>query len=68
MNDLYFSLRPLSEGQVRQIAVHKEERSGKRMEDLRKVEVVLTKESSDDKGLPSSSAELVDTPDLHGHF
>ena len=38
MNDLYFGLRPLSEGQVRQIAVHKDERSGKRMEDLRKVD------------------------------
>ena len=58
MNDLYFSLRPLSEGEVRQIAVHKEERSGKRMEDLRKVEVVLTRESSDDKRLLISNGKL----------
>ena len=52
MKDLYFGLRPLSEGEVRYIAVHKEERSGKRMEDLRKVEVVLTRESPEDKRLP----------------
>ncbi len=58
MNDLYFGLRPLSEGEVRYIAVHKEERSGKRMEDLRKVEVVLTRESSEDKGLRTSNSEL----------
>lgn len=58
LNDLYFGVRPLNEGQVRQIAVHKEERSGKRMDELRKVEVVLTRESSDDKKLRSSSAEL----------
>lgn len=58
MNDLYFGHRPLSEGQVRYIAVHKDERSGKRMEQLRKVEVILTKESSDDKKLRSSNSKL----------
>jgi len=59
MNDLYFGLRPLSEGQVRYIAVHKDERSGKRMEDLRKVEVLLTMESSDDKITSNCKLRLV---------
>ncbi len=58
MNDLYFDHRPLREGQVRYIAVHKDERSGKSMEQLRKVEVILTKESTDDKKLRSSNSKL----------
>lgn len=51
VHDLYFDLRPLSEGQVRYIAVHKDEKSGKRMGELRKVDVVLTKEAVDDQQL-----------------
>lgn len=45
VNDLYFDVRPLREGQIRYIAVSKEEGSGKRMEELEKVEVILTREA-----------------------
>jgi hypothetical protein len=51
MNDLYFALRPLREGQIRYIAVSKEEGSGKRMEELEKVEVILTKTAPWDEEL-----------------
>lgn len=49
VNDLYFDLRPLGEGQIRYIAAHKGEKSGKRMEELRKAEVILTKEAAEDE-------------------
>jgi hypothetical protein len=51
VNDLYFDLRPLGEGQIRYIAVSKGEGSGKRMEELEKVEVILTKEAPWDEEL-----------------
>jgi len=51
VQDLYFDLRSLSEGQVRYIAVHSDEKSGKEMAELRKVDIVLTKEAADDRVL-----------------
>lgn len=54
MNDLYFDVRPLRAGQIRYIAVSKEEGSGKRMEELEKVEVILTKEAPWDAELIKS--------------
>jgi len=49
VNDLYFDLRPLGGGQVRYIAAHKDQKSGRRMEELRKAEVILTKEAAEDE-------------------
>lgn len=54
VNDLYFDLRPLGEGQVRYIAAHKDEKSGRRMEELRKAEVILTREAPEDEELVNS--------------
>lgn len=51
VNDLYFDIRPLGEGQIRYIAVSKEEGSGKPMEELGKVEVILTLEAPGDEEL-----------------
>jgi hypothetical protein len=45
VNDLYFDLRPLEEGQIRYIAVSKDEGSGKPMEQLQKVELILTRDA-----------------------
>lgn len=45
VNDLYFDLRPLKEGQIRYIAVSKAEGSGRPMEQLEKVEVILTRDA-----------------------
>jgi hypothetical protein len=45
VNDLYFDLRPLKEGQIRYIAVSKDEGSGKPMERLHKLEVILTRDA-----------------------
>jgi hypothetical protein len=43
VNDLYFDLRPLKEGQIRYIAVSKSAGSGKPMDQLEKKEVILTR-------------------------
>ena len=49
VNDLYFDLRPLEEGQIRYIAVSKDEGSGKPMEELQKVELILTRDAAWDE-------------------
>ena len=49
VNDLYFDLRPLKEGQIRYIAVSKDEGSGKPMEQLQKVELILTRDAPTDE-------------------